>query len=116
MTTRDSTVGPDSGLPIEGHAVSPPENALGRDSASSIDEQLKGIDEHLQYLLRKESLEQQVQQAPSSAECQAKNQVLPPLASSAPLPRSLVKRLVRPAVGIGLLGLAAILRRKFCQA
>ena len=107
MATLDSTVGQDSGLPIEGQTTRPPENALGRDSVSSIDEQLQGIDKQLEYLLRKESTERSVQEAPPSADGQAENQTLPPLASPAPLPRSLVKRLARPAVGIGLLGLAA---------
>lgn len=88
MATLDSTVGQDSGLPIEGQTTRPPENALGRDSVSSIDEQLQGIDKQLEYLLRKESTERSVQEAPPSADGQAENQTLPPLASPAPLPRS----------------------------
>ena len=46
------------------------------------------------------------QETPSSDGDKPQSQTLPPLASPAP-PRSYVKRLIRPALGIGLLGLAA---------
>ena len=85
------------------------ENAVNRDPIARIDEQLQSLDGHVQDLLGKGSVPQSVpaQEIPRLADGPSPKPSLPPLAPPS-LPRpSLGKRLVRPAVGVGLLVLAA---------
>jgi multidrug resistance efflux pump len=107
MSTLDPIIGQDSGFLVSARAVEARPPASGGDFMRSIDEQLRGIDEHLQHLLRKDSPAPPAHEIIPAAGSQSPSQTLPPLPSPAPKRRSIASRLVRPALGIGLLGLAA---------
>jgi multidrug resistance efflux pump len=79
------------------------DEAVGQTPVPTIDEQLQNIDKHLQNLVRKESTEQPIRQIPPFDEGQSSIRTLPPLAPPAHLRRSTNKRLIRMALGAGLL-------------
>ncbi len=85
------------------------ENAVNRDPITRIDEQLQNLDGHVQDLLGKGGVPQpvQAQEIPRLPDGPSQKPSLPPLAAPSPPRRSIGIRLVRPAVGIGLLVLAA---------
>ncbi len=82
------------------------DTVTGQDPAPFIDEQLLTIEEQLQNLVGKESTEPRPQETPHSDSDKPQGQTLPPLAALAPSRRHNFKRLIRPALGISLLGLA----------
>jgi len=81
--------------------------ASGQETMPSVDEQLLTIEGQLQDLVGKESTESPAQKTSPSDGAQPQSQVLPLLAPPAPPRRSNFKQLIRPVLGIGLLGLAA---------
>jgi multidrug resistance efflux pump len=82
------------------------DTVIGHDPVPCIDDQLLTIEGQLQDLIGKQSREPQPQEtAPCNGE-RPQGQALPPLASPLPPRRRDFKRLIRPAMGIGLLGLA----------
>ena len=80
--------------------------AIAQDPAPAIDAQLQSIEEQLQGLVGKPSAEPLGQHAAPSSGGQPPNQTLPLLAPPVPPRPSRAKRLIRPAMGAGLLGLA----------
>ena len=78
-----------------------------QDPVPSIDERLLTIEEQLQDLAGKKSTEHPTQPTPPFNGEQPQNRALPLLAPPTPPRRSNIKRLIRPALGVGLFGLAA---------
>jgi multidrug resistance efflux pump len=78
----------------------------GQNSVPSVDEQLLTIEEQLQDLVEKESTGQRPQEISHSDSDKPQAATLPPLAAPAPSRRHDFKWLIRPALGISLLGLA----------
>ena len=87
--------------------MSTTETAVDRDPVARVDAQLDVLDEQVQKLLRKETVEPSVPQKARLPDAPAPGPCLPPLAPPAPPRPSLRKRLLRPAAGVGLLVLAA---------
>jgi hypothetical protein len=82
------------------------ETAVARDAVVSVDERLQSIEEQLQNLAGEKTAAPAEPTAPIGSP-QPQKQVLPRLTAAAPQRRGAFKRVIRPVMGAGLLGLAA---------